>query len=80
MNRQLVLCIIGIELCEDMLEMNPKSRIDVERAIANKYFLSYHDPDDERVPENAFDDSFEKLASIPEIKASIFNFLRETMN
>lgn len=41
-----------------MLVINPKKRIQVEKALEHKYLASYHDPTDEPVAHEKFDWSF----------------------
>lgn len=52
---------LAIDLLENMLDLDPCRRIDVESALKHPYIAQYHDPSDEPVAAK-FDDSFESLS------------------
>ena len=49
-----------LELLDNMLQLDPKKRINSEDALAHKYLSRYHDPKDEPICTPPFDFGFEK--------------------
>lgn len=49
---------LAIDLLEDMLVFDPKTRVSAEQALEHEYLSPYHDPTDEPVADEKFDWSF----------------------
>ena len=69
----LFFCVLGTDLLERLLQMNPRDRLTAEQALSHPYFSQLHDPVDEKEASGIFDDSFEDIATTPELKQAIFN-------
>lgn len=69
----------ALDLLDKMLTMNPYNRIDVNQALAHKYFERYYDPADEPVAMNPFDYSMEvdEKLSLRELKLMVFQEIEE---
>ncbi|CCA67322.1 related to MAP kinase [Serendipita indica DSM 11827] len=66
----------ALDLLEQLLTFNPKTRIDVEGALAHPYLEPYHDPGDEPdatpLDPSFFDFDYQKDITKEELKALIF--------
>jgi serine/threonine protein kinase len=54
----------AMDLLDKMLDLNPGSRIEVDRALEHPFLEAMHDPEDEPKFEGAMDFSFEEDSSL----------------
>lgn len=53
----------GLELLDQMLQLDPRKRVTVEYALKHPYLKKYHDADDEPICIPVFNFDFEKTVS-----------------